>query len=107
MQAGSLDRRIDLQRRSLTLNAQHENIESFATYATVWASKEDQGSRGREFFAAQQVQAELSTKFVIRHRSDVLLIDRIVCEGITYDVKSVAEIGRRKGLAILATAKVP
>jgi SPP1 family predicted phage head-tail adaptor len=104
MKAGRLDRRIELQRRTLTLNAQRENIESFATYATVWASKAD--LLGREFFAAQQVQAEAITKFQIRYRDDVLLTDRIVCNDITYDLKNVAEIGRREGLEILATAKV-
>jgi SPP1 family predicted phage head-tail adaptor len=104
MRAGSLDRRIELQHRTLTQNAQHENIESFATYATVWAGKAD--LVGREFFAAEQVQAETATKFRLRYRDDVLLTDRLVCNGVTYDLKHVAEIGRREGLEIIATAKV-
>jgi SPP1 family predicted phage head-tail adaptor len=40
-------------------------------------------------------------RFWIRHRSDVVGTDRIVYEGVAYDIQHIAEIGRREGLDIL------
>lgn len=106
MRAGALDRRAELKRRVLTRDATTgEEVVSYSTYATVWASKRD--VRGREFFAAQQVNAELTTIWQMRHRSDVVHTDRIVCEGVTYNIIGIAEIGRRVGLEIQATAVRP
>lgn len=102
MRIGKLDRRATLQHRSLTPNTQNEQVESWTDYATVWAEKLD--LRGREFYAANQESGEVTTKFRIRHRSDVLMTDRIVCDGLTYDITSIAEVGRRQALEILADA---
>ena len=102
MRIGKLDRRATLQRRVLTPNTQNEQVESWTDYATVWAEKLD--LRGREFYAANQEQGEVTTKFRIRYRSDVLMTDRIVCDGLTYDITSIAEVGRRQVLELLADA---
>jgi SPP1 family predicted phage head-tail adaptor len=104
MRAGRLDRRIELRHRTTTrTEASGQTVEAWPVeYATVWAEKFD--LRGREYFAAQQVTAEVTTRFRIRHRGDVLMTDRIACEGLSYNINSIAEIGRREGLEILATA---
>jgi SPP1 family predicted phage head-tail adaptor len=107
MDAGRLDRRIELRRQVLTLDeSTGQTVESWPTaYATVWAEKAD--LRGREFFAANQVNSEITTLFRIRHRTDVLATDRIVCDGLSYNINPPAEIGRRDGLEIMATAVRP
>lgn len=105
MRAGSLNRRIELQHRTTARSAYGEQTESYSTYATVWANKAD--VRAREFIAAQQEIAENTAKFTLRYRSDVLNSDRIVCASVTYSIRQVAEIGRRQGLEVLATAVVP
>jgi SPP1 family predicted phage head-tail adaptor len=103
MRAGLLDRFVRLQRRTLTRDAvTGEQVESFADYASVWASKRD--LRGREFFAAQQVNAEISTVWQIRYRSGVLLTDRLVCDWLSYSITGIAEVGRRTGLELQTTA---
>lgn len=75
---------------------------SYATYATVWGGKRD--LRGREFFAAQQESAELQATWTIRWRSDVLATDRLVSEGMTFEIVHIAEIGRHGGLDLVCRA---
>lgn len=100
MRAGRLDRRLTLQTRTLaTANAYGEKIASYSTLATVWGGKRDVS--GREFFSAGQLHAEASTRFEIRYRSDLTAINRVVCDGITYDIAHIAEIGRNEGLELV------
>jgi SPP1 family predicted phage head-tail adaptor len=105
MRAGKMDRLATLKHRELSRNAHGEQVPTYTDYAEVWAEKLD--LRGREFFSAQQTNAESTVKFRIRHRTDMVLTDRIVCEGNTYDIQQIAEIGRRDGLELIATARVP
>jgi SPP1 family predicted phage head-tail adaptor len=103
MQAGKLDRRISLRHRVLTRNANGENVASYTEYASVWGGKRD--LRGREFFAAQQINAELQATWRIRWRSDVTVTDRLVDDaGVVFDVIHIAEIGRREGLDLYCRA---
>lgn len=104
MRAGALDRQIELRHVTLTRDATTgEESKSWpAAYATVWASKRD--VRGREFFAAQQMNAELTTVWQIRYRADVKRTDQIVADGAVYNIVGISEIGRRVGLEIQTTA---
>lgn len=103
MRSGRLDRRLTLQRKTATENDYGEPVETWTTIATVWAEKIP--VRGAERYAAMQTVAEVDTRFKIRYRTDVSPLDRVVCAGITYDVKGVLEIGRREGWEIYATAR--
>jgi SPP1 family predicted phage head-tail adaptor len=103
MKAERLDRRAMLTRRVLTRNTTTGEEEvSYSAYATVWAGKRD--LRGREFFAAQQMNADITTIWQIRYRTDVVPTDQIVVDGLAYNIAGVSEIGRRDGLEIQATA---
>jgi SPP1 family predicted phage head-tail adaptor len=103
MRAGPLDRYVSLQHRVLARNATTgEEAVSYTEYASVWASKKD--IRGREFFAADQMNSEVSTTFQIRYRTDVVMTDRIVMDGLNYNVVAIGEMGRRDGLEIQANA---
>ena len=106
MDAGSLDRWLTLQRRVVTTNALNEDDESFVDLARVRASKKDlsDGERVR----AQQVGAEITTRFQIRwsvNWSGLNSKDRCECEGREYEVVGVKEIGRREGIEITANAR--
>lgn len=99
MRAGDLDRRATLQQRVLgTPSDRGAKPESFSDLATVWASRRD--VVGREFLAAGQPHAEGTSIFELRFRSDLTPIHRVVCEGVTYDVLHVAELGRREKLQL-------
>lgn len=104
MRAGLLDRRIELQHRTLTRDSHGQEVESFATYVTVWAQKRD--TRGREAIASQQEFAENTAAFLVRWRSDVLRTDRIVYGSAQYNIRQIAEIGRTEGMELLCDAVV-
>jgi SPP1 family predicted phage head-tail adaptor len=107
MQAGKLDRLVQLQHRVLTRNGVGEQVASYVTYATVWAGKRD--LRGREYFAAQQINPELQATWTIRWRSDVVATDRLIDDnGTAFDLASPpAEIGRHHGLDLLCKSASP
>ena len=98
-----MDRVLTLQRKTTTQDTYGEPIETWATIATVWAEKKD--LRGSELFAAQQFMAGVETIFKIRYRVGMTPLDRVVCEGETYDVSAVIEIGRREGQEIYCSAR--
>lgn len=105
MQAGRLDRRVTLRKRSVSRNATGEQVATFSDLATVWAEKLD--IAGREYFSAQQVQSGVTSRWRIRWRTDVTVLDRIRFNGIEHDIQHVAELGRRDGLELLTeVAKV-
>jgi SPP1 family predicted phage head-tail adaptor len=107
MRAGQLDRLLELRHVVRERDdSSGQEVETWPTaYAKVWAQKGDE--RAREFFAAQQITAAVTAAFKIRHRTDVLMTDRIVYEDLSYNIHSIAEIGRREGLWIFATATRP
>lgn len=103
MRAGPLDRRIVIKAPVTTSDAMGGPVVTYTTLATVWAEKKDTG--GREFMAAQQVNAEVTTQFRIRYRSDVTPEHRVTCDGLDYDILYVNELGRRDGLMLMARAR--
>ena len=103
MRSGRLDRRLTLQRKTATENDYGEPVETWTTLATVWAEKIP--VRGSERYAAMQTVAEVEERFKIRYRTGLTPLDRVICDGITYDVQGVIEIGRREGWEILARGR--
>jgi len=107
--AGALDRRLRFERASDTQGPSGEPSRTWSPLIEVAARKRELG--GRELFQAQQLVAKVDTEFLIRYPvgmypfptpSELL---RLVCEGRTYDITHVSEIGRRDGLRILAFAR--
>jgi len=105
VKAGALDRRLTIQSRALTPNARGDEIASWSDTATVWANRRDVS--GREFFSSSEIRADISTVFRIRHRDGVSVLDRVVEDGLTYDIVHIARIGRREGLDLVCRAAVP
>lgn len=108
LDAGRMDRRITLRNATVAINAKGEAIETYSDLATVWAEVRD--PTGREVFASEQRAAQIDRVFVIRWRTGVTNLTRIVYDdgalgSQTYDVVEVAEIGRREGLALRAMAR--
>lgn len=107
MRSEALDRLITLQRASVTQDpGTGENVETWATLATVCAGKRDVSDAER--VASAEVQATITTRFVIRWDSawsDLNPKDRVVYDGRTYDIAAVKEIGRCEGLELSAAAR--
>lgn len=107
MKAGDLNRRITIERATLTTNALNEQVPTWATLTTVWASKKDVSDSER--IAAAEVRAAITTRFQIRLSSKVADLnpkDRISFEGRVYEIFAVKEIWRNAGLEITAAARV-
>lgn len=106
MKAASLDRRVTIQSRTAAQSSTTGEVTyTWTDVATVWAEVID--LRGREFFAARQVQSDITTRFRIRYRSDVTVLNRLSYDGGTYNIRQVSQIGRKHGLEILAEAARP
>jgi SPP1 family predicted phage head-tail adaptor len=87
MNAGRMRHRITIQQRANTPDTFGQPIESWADVATVWASVEP--LQGREFFAADQVNAEVTTRIRMRWRSGITAAMRVSFDSRLYDIQSV------------------
>ena len=106
LRAGDLDRRITIERYTETRDPFNNPVKIWQELAIVWAAKTDVSDSER--LAAQEVGAEISTRFRIRWSLQVRDIDpkdRVRFEGRLYDIVGVKEIGRREGLEITAVAR--
>lgn len=110
MRAGSLDRRVRIEQATEVQDpATGEPVRTWGLVREVWANVRP--LRGSEFSAAQQLVAKADTLFLIRfpHGLDPLPNPdesmRLVYGAVPYNIQYVAEIGRREGLEILATAR--
>lgn len=104
---GHLDRKVRFQRRLDTRNARNEVLPAgWSTLAEVMAHR--QPVSDGEQNAGAQVQRVVTDRFTT-HWSAVLAglrgDDQAVCEGLTYDIVGVKEIGRRERLEISARAR--
>lgn len=104
MRSGRLDRRLILQRKTLTENDFGEPIATWTTIATVWAEKRE--IRGAERYAANQTVAQADIKYRIRYRRGLTPLDAFIDEdGRMFDIAAVLEIGRREGLELHGIAR--
>lgn len=90
---GRLRHRVAIQVRSTLTDAMGQAADQWTTVATVHA--EAMPLRGREFFAAAQVQQEHSVKFTLRWRADLAPTARIVWRDQPYDITGVTDLGGR------------
>lgn len=104
--AGDLDRRIQFRRAVVT----HDGLSSVETFANhgcpVWASKRDVSDI--EKARAMEVQASITTRFVVRWSPFSAALtpkDRLVCDGVEYDITGIREFGRRVMREITASAR--
>ena len=98
--AGDLQHRVTLQQRVAGVNALGQASTSWANVFEVWAAVEP--LRGREFFAAGQGQAEVTTRITIRYRAGVVPSMRAVWRGQPYDIQSVIEpLGQKQILELM------
>lgn len=104
--AGKLDQRLTFQSPSSSVDSHGQRVETWTDFVTVWGSA--QPIRGREFFAAGQMQSEASVRFVIRWRSGITGTMRVLWRGVPHAI--VAEPmdvdGQRVSLEVMAAAGI-
>lgn len=100
MRAGKLDRRVRIERETVTRDDHGGQVQAWELVATVWAQVVP--LRGQALVQSAQLMPGVETKFVMRWREGVTAADRLVYDGENYQILHLAEIGRREGLEILA-----
>lgn len=90
--SGKLDKRVTIQQLSAASPARNdvgEPNETWVAVATVWASVEP--LQGREYWAQQQIQSEVSIRLRIRYRSGLTTKMRVVYGSKIFDIKSIID----------------
>ena len=87
--ASKLRHRITFQERATGQDEFGQPIDTWQDICTVWAAVEPLS--GREFWAAQQVQAEVTTRIRIRYRQGIRPEMRVLYDGRTYDIQTVID----------------
>lgn len=103
MRAGRLDRRVTLQRRTVTRGSTGQEVETWADERRIWMSKRD--VKASERFTGDQLVAEVDTVFTARAlaaREVSPETHRLVYDGRIFELKGLREIGRRGWLELFA-----
>jgi SPP1 family predicted phage head-tail adaptor len=103
---GQLNQRLRFERRATGLDAFGQASTTWQHAFTVWGRA--QPLRGREFFAAMQVQAETTVRFTVRHRADIDPTQmRVVWRDQPHDISAALPLdGGTEWLEIMAQAGV-
>jgi SPP1 family predicted phage head-tail adaptor len=114
----NLDRKIDIERATITQTASGQQIETWEKLASVLSAAVTP-VRGDERFTSAQFVAKQQVEFLIRWSldvADVNPLDRIIypassdadspeLEPQIFDIIEVGEVGRREGLKIIAARR--
>lgn len=100
----TLNRRVVIERRTMTQTEWGPEY-AWSDLRTVWAAlKYDSAD---EEVAANQNYARRVVTFTMRWTSGLTAVDRLRCDGVTYDVKGITEIGFREAIEVKAEATDP
>lgn len=94
------DRIITIQSVTNTTDTYGATIQSWATYATIWAEKRDLSMRER--LQAGQGNPLITVRYFAHYNSGITEKMRVVDGSDTFEILGVREIGRKEGLEIFA-----
>ncbi|RWP80460.1 phage head closure protein [Mesorhizobium sp.] len=106
MRIGTMNRRLAILRRVQTgTDALNAPVLEWQPWRTVWAEKIHK--KEDEQFSADLHQRYAVHRVIFRTRylADLSEVDRLECEGATYDIKGVRELGFREGTEITAESQ--
>jgi len=105
LNAGHLDRRVTLRARAAGVDSRGQPDGAWADVDTVWA--QPMPSKGREYFAADTMQAETAMAWRIRYRTDVTAAMQLVDDdGTPYDIQAAVPAANREWLDLYALAGI-
>ena len=104
MNAGALDQRIVIERRTGATNDWGEPLpDSWLPIITTWAHV--QPLTGRDFIAAQAAMSEVKLKIIMRYRPGITPADRVSHGGQVYGVEAVIDVhSSRRELHLMCKA---
>lgn len=105
MEAGKLRHVVNIQADQGTQNDVGEHIPSWVTVVTTRASVEPLA--GREFFDAQQRQAEITHRVRLRYRTGVEPTMRLLYRSRVLMIEAVIDVGERRRELHLMCREMP
>ena len=103
MQAGKLRHRVIVQQPTISRNSLGEEIPSWGTFATVWASIEPLS--GREYTTLRAELAQVTTRIRMRYLAGLTSKMRILHGTTVYEIVPQQDMEmRHRELEILATS---
>ena len=97
------NRIVELQERTVTHDSYGSEVESWSEIAQVWASVTQTGTSENFENNANRNVPKRSAQITIRWRPDVRETWRVIHVGLIWDIKGIAEIGRRAGLNLFCS----
>ena len=95
---GKLNKLIVIQVNTPTQNSCNELIDSWATFATVYA--EELSNKVSERFLGDQYAGFSNVNWRIRYLSGVTNLMRISYNSVIYDIEGVSEVGRKEQILV-------
>ncbi len=105
MKIGNLRHRVTLQQKTVIEDDLKQHTENWTDIASVWARIEPLS--GREYFAAKQINSEISVRVTIRYLPGITTEARVVFGGRIFEVLSVVNPEERCESLILMCREVP
>ena len=100
MNIGRLDRQIQIQTSTQTVDSWNHPTDTWTTLATVWATRTDR--RSTEQTETNQVTGITTTDWTIRWMTGITHDARVVdAAGQIYEIRGIQEIGRQEGLRLI------
>ena len=96
--AGALDRRIEILKATKTRSPAGQEQSVWTVAKTIYGQRLE--LRVADVARAAGRELALTSKFLIRYRSDLTVADRIRVDGVTYSVLSIDEPDRRATMVI-------
>lgn len=87
-----MKRLLRFEQRATLRNEFNEEIGVWAEVATAYGDFEE--LKGTEFFAALQSQSKITARITCRYMASLATLtpkDRILCDGLTYDIQAVID----------------
>lgn len=104
MRAGLLRQRVALQAPQKSRNGMGEQIVTWQTVATIWASV--QPLSGRELTSLRAELADVTARIRIRYRSGIMPEMRIVHGSAVYNIASIVDVDElRREIEILGATE--
>lgn len=100
LRAGDLNTRIEIQHRTLEQDEYGQRIESWVTFAKVWADVRH--SSGLETISDNVEVSEIKASVRIRYLKNVMAAMRVIIEGQVYEIEAVLPDVKRKEYIDLA-----
>ena len=100
------DRRVQFRRAALSQGPLGQVETWFNHGPAMPAEKRDVSDAER--MRAGEIQAHITTRFRVRwsaFSAGLTPKDRLICEGLVYDISGIKELGRRRTLEITAAAR--